>query len=43
MLGEAIPELVLMRMPGFCKSSTVEEIKKNGYVLTPVAMWARRR
>ena len=22
-------------VPGFCKSSTVEEIKKNGYVLTP--------
>ena len=22
-------------LPGFCKSATVEEIKKNGYVLTP--------
>jgi type I restriction enzyme M protein len=22
-------------MPGFCKSATIEEIKKNGYILTP--------
>ena len=30
-------------VPGFCKSATLEEVRKHGHVLTQAATWARSR
>ena len=30
-------------IPGFCKSATLDDIRKHGHVSRPAAMWAQKR